>query len=60
MNFAENDGCKIQIYLCINVSSWVEGYKWFQDTLVDADVAINAMMWQNGGMSGLDQGWIFM
>ena len=21
--------------------SWVEGYKWFQDTLLDADVAIN-------------------
>ena len=34
--------------------SWVEGYKWFQDTLLDADVAINAMMWQNGGMSGRD------
>jgi len=39
--------------------SWVEGYKWFQDTLLDADVAINAMMWQNGGMSGLDQ-WNFV
>ena len=21
--------------------SWIEGYKWFQDTLLDADVAIN-------------------
>lgn len=30
-----------------------------QDTLLDADVAINAMMWQNGGMSGLDQ-WNFV
>ena len=39
--------------------SWVEGYKWFQDTLLDADVAINAMMWQNGGFSGLDQ-WNFV
>jgi len=39
--------------------SWVEGYRWFQDTLLDADVAINAMMWQNGGMSGLDQ-WNFV
>merc|ERR1719273_629331 len=39
--------------------SWEEGYKWFQDTLLDADVAINAMMWQNGGMSGLDQ-WNFV
>jgi deoxyribodipyrimidine photolyase len=39
--------------------SWVEGYSWFQDTLVDADMAINAMMWQNGGFSGLDQ-WNFV
>ena len=39
--------------------SWVEGYSWFQDTLLDADIAINAMMWQNGGMSGLDQ-WNFV
>jgi len=39
--------------------SWLEGYSWFQDTLVDADVAINAMMWQNGGFSGLDQ-WNFV
>ena len=39
--------------------SWVEGYNWFQDTLLDADVAINAMMWQNGGFSGLDQ-WNFV
>lgn len=38
---------------------WIEGYRWFQDTLLDADVAINAMMWQNGGMSGLDQ-WNFV
>ncbi|XP_065565580.1 deoxyribodipyrimidine photo-lyase-like isoform X2 [Artemia franciscana] len=39
--------------------SWEEGFKWFQDTLVDADVAINAMMWQNGGFSGFDQ-WNFV
>ena len=39
--------------------SWVDGYAWFQDTLLDADVAINAMMWQNGGFSGLDQ-WNFV
>ncbi|XP_063801842.1 deoxyribodipyrimidine photo-lyase-like [Pseudophryne corroboree] len=38
---------------------WLHGYRWFQDTLVDADVAINAMMWQNGGMSGLDH-WNFV
>lgn len=30
-----------------------------QDTLVDADVAIDAVMWQNGGMSGLDH-WNFV
>ena len=29
--------------------SWVEGARWFHDTLVDADVAINSMMWQNAG-----------
>jgi len=38
---------------------WIEGYLWYQDTLVDADVAINAMMWQNGGMSGPDH-WNFV
>jgi deoxyribodipyrimidine photolyase len=37
---------------------WVEGARWFHDTLVDADLAINAMMWQNAGKSGLDQ-WNF-
>ncbi|KAM6960590.1 deoxyribodipyrimidine photo-lyase [Aplochiton taeniatus] len=39
--------------------AWQEGYRWFQDTLVDADVAIDAMMWQNGGMCGLDH-WNFV
>jgi len=34
------------------------GARWFHDTLVDADAAINAMMWQNAGKSGLDQ-WSF-
>ncbi|XP_029010334.1 deoxyribodipyrimidine photo-lyase [Betta splendens] len=38
---------------------WQQGYRWFQDTLVDADVAIDAMMWQNGGMCGLDH-WNFV
>uniref|UniRef100_W5M8X3 Si:ch1073-390k14.1 n=1 Tax=Lepisosteus oculatus TaxID=7918 RepID=W5M8X3_LEPOC len=38
---------------------WQEGYRWFQDTLVDADVAIDAVMWQNGGMCGLDH-WNFV
>lgn len=31
---------------------WRKGQKWFADTLVDADTAINAYMWQNGGHSG--------
>ena len=35
--------------------SWVEGARWFHATLVDADVAINSMMWQNAGRSGIDQ-----
>jgi len=39
--------------------SWTDGLAWFQDTLVDADLAINAMMWQNGGFSGVDQ-WNFV
>ncbi|CAK0843790.1 unnamed protein product [Prorocentrum cordatum] len=39
--------------------SWVEGAKWYEDQLVDADVAINSMMWQNAGRSGTDQ-WNFL
>lgn len=38
---------------------WRLGELWFHDTLVDADVAINAYMWQNGGHSGMDQ-WNFV
>ena len=38
---------------------WIHGEKWFHKTLVDADVAINAYMWQNGGHSGMDQ-WNFV
>eukprot|EP00729_Bicosta_minor_P016163 gene16163-16923_t len=38
---------------------WRHGERWFHDTLVDADVAINAYMWQNGGHSGCDQ-WNFV
>lgn len=34
-----------------------ELWKTCQDTLVDADIAINSMMWQNAGRSGIDQ-WI--
>lgn len=37
---------------------WREGARWFHDTLVDADPAINSMMWQNAGMTGADQ-WNF-
>ena len=38
---------------------WRHGQLWFHDTLVDADVAIQAFMWQNGGHSGMDQ-WNFV
>merc|ERR1740138_967645 len=38
---------------------WKEGEEWFHDTLIDADPAINAMMWQNAGGSGVDQ-WSFV
>ena len=37
---------------------WVHGARWFHDALVDGDLAINCMMWQNAGKSGLDQ-WNF-
>jgi len=33
--------------------SWKQGLEWFDYTLVDSDVAINSMMWQMGGHSGL-------
>jgi len=33
--------------------SWKDGFAWFDYTLVDTDVAINAMMWQMGGHSGI-------
>lgn len=38
---------------------WRKGQQWFAQTLVDADTAINAYMWQNGGHSGMDQ-WNFV
>ncbi|KAJ9524592.1 hypothetical protein QJQ45_024195 [Haematococcus lacustris] len=38
--------------------TWTAGAAWFHHTLVDADPAINSMMWQNAGKSGLDQ-WNF-
>jgi len=43
-------------YLRVN---WTKGCEWFHYTLVDADSAINAMMWQNAGRSGIDQ-WNFI
>jgi len=43
-------------YLRVN---WVKGAEWFHYTLVDADSAINPMMWQNAGRSGIDQ-WNFV
>lgn len=42
---------------CLNIN-WVHGARWFHDTLVDADLAINSSSWQNAGKSGLD-GWNF-
>ena len=38
---------------------WRHGQLWFHDCLVDADVAIQGFMWQNGGHSGMDQ-WNFV
>ncbi|KAF6001604.1 hypothetical protein F1559_004081 [Cyanidiococcus yangmingshanensis] len=38
---------------------WMHGLQWFHHTLVDLDIAINAMMWQNAGRSGLDM-WNFV
>ena len=38
---------------------WKHGFLWFDYTLIDTDVGINAHMWQNGGHSGLDQ-WNFV
>jgi len=29
---------------------WIEGAKWFHYTLMDADLAINSMMWQSAGI----------
>eukprot|EP00534_Pseudo-nitzschia_fraudulenta_P007411 CAMPEP_0201196942 /NCGR_PEP_ID=MMETSP0851-20130426/153755_1 /ASSEMBLY_ACC=CAM_ASM_000631 /TAXON_ID=183588 /ORGANISM="Pseudo-nitzschia fraudulenta, Strain WWA7" /LENGTH=625 /DNA_ID=CAMNT_0047483967 /DNA_START=73 /DNA_END=1950 /DNA_ORIENTATION=- len=43
-------------YLRVN---WTKGCEWFHYTLVDADPAINSMMWQNAGRSGIDQ-WNFV
>lgn len=38
---------------------WRMGAEWFHYTLADADSAINPMMWQNAGRSGIDQ-WNFV
>ena len=38
---------------------WKQGFAWFHDTLVDADLAIQAFMWQNGGGCGTDS-WNFV
>eukprot|EP00933_Yihiella_yeosuensis_P068404 TRINITY_DN7398_c1_g1_i1.p1 TRINITY_DN7398_c1_g1~~TRINITY_DN7398_c1_g1_i1.p1 ORF type:complete len:738 (+),score=145.53 TRINITY_DN7398_c1_g1_i1:114-2327(+) len=56
---AQNVRMVAAILLCeyLNIH-WVEGERWFHHTLVDADPAINPMMWQNAGKSGLDQ-WNF-
>ena len=49
--------CALFLTEYLNIS-WAEGAAWFHDTLFDADLAINSMMWQNAGKSGLDQ-WNF-
>mmetsp|Transcript_15886 Transcript_15886/g.29027 ORF Transcript_15886/g.29027 Transcript_15886/m.29027 type:complete len:737 (-) Transcript_15886:52-2262(-) len=56
---AQNARMAAAVLLCelLNIN-WVEGEIWFHHTLVDADPAINAMMWQNAGKGGLDQ-WNF-
>jgi len=38
---------------------WKEGAKWYVETLLDHDPAINTMMWQNAGRSGIDA-WNFV
>jgi len=56
---AQNVRMVAAILLCEHLNiHWIEGERWFHHTLVDADSAINAMMWQNAGKSGLDQ-WNF-
>ena len=42
---------------CLRVP-WTEGLAWFHDTLLDADAAINSMMWANCAGAGLDP-WSF-
>ena len=34
--------------------NWRLGRKWFENTLVDHDRAINEVMWQNSGLVGID------
>ena len=55
--FMSNRGRQnVASYLALDLNlDWRHGCAWFHDTLVDADPAINAFMWQNGGRSGLDQ-----
>eukprot|EP00931_Biecheleriopsis_adriatica_P039684 TRINITY_DN22686_c0_g1_i2.p1 TRINITY_DN22686_c0_g1~~TRINITY_DN22686_c0_g1_i2.p1 ORF type:complete len:718 (+),score=109.97 TRINITY_DN22686_c0_g1_i2:43-2196(+) len=56
---AQNVRMAAAILLCEHLNiHWVEGERWFHHTLVDCDQAINSMMWQNAGKSGLDQ-WNF-
>jgi len=45
--------------LFISLVLRTKGAEWFHYTLVDADSAINSMMWQNAGRSGIDQ-WNFV
>ena len=48
-------------FLCevLNID-WRHGEKHFHQELIDTDISINAMMWQNAGRSGIDQWNFFM
>ena len=36
-------------HTCTRTPALAPGARWFHDTLVDADLAINSMLWQNAG-----------
>lgn len=36
-------------------ADWRDGEEWFHSTLADSDLAINAMMWQHQGLTGVSQ-----
>ncbi|KAL7870968.1 hypothetical protein SRHO_G00084650 [Serrasalmus rhombeus] len=54
-----HEACGGILPYCLPPCHLAGGIHWFQDALVDADVAIDIMMWQNGGICGLDH-WNFV